>query len=205
MISLVIILPLVLRKCHSIRLRIISTSKDAIDTILVQNIRVEKLAEPRLAMTQRIRIRCIACRSTDVGIVRLGLGECLDAHVRVVGSGRLDGRVAKVNGAAIISEYHWWLVVNVGASDKDVKLGLVLPEVSGFAGSHHGAKEGALDAGDRRRSWAVDVVSIQGRIALEVWHPSDENYRFMVRKYLQILKEIQPAMESHLTEHTLGS
>jgi hypothetical protein len=205
MISLVIILPLVLCIRHSIRLRIISTSKDAIDPILVQNIRVEKLAEPRLAMAQRICIRCIACRSTDAGIVRLSLGEGLDAHVGVVGGGRLDGCVAKVNGAAIISDCHWRLIVDVGAADNDVKLGLVLPEVSSFAGSHHGAKEGALDAGDRRWSWAVDVVSIQGGIALEIWYPSDETYRFMVKKYLQILKETQPAMESHLAEHTLGS
>jgi hypothetical protein len=173
MIPLVIILPCICRKRHSIRLRIIRTRKNPIHPILIQNIRIKKVAESRTAMALRIRGRLIARGGAYAGIVWLRLRKGLDTHVAVVGRGCIDGCVAEVGGASEACDYHRRLVVDVGAPNDDMKLGLVLSGVGSFGSGHHGAEEGTLDAGDGGRSWAVDVVSVQGGIALEVWWALD--------------------------------
>ena len=168
MISLAVILPHILCIRYPIRLRIISASKHAVNAIFVKNICVEEVAEPCLAMAQRICVRGIACCSTDAGIVRLGLRECLYTHVAVVSIGRLDGCVAEVHWATVVGDCHRGLIINIGAANDDVKFSLILTHVGGFTGGHHGAEEGTFNASERWRCWAINIVSVLGWIALEI-------------------------------------
>jgi hypothetical protein len=140
-------LPQIRRVLAPIRLRIISTSKDPTPAILIQNIRVEKMAPMRIAMSCIIRAHRRTRRRAHRRIIRLCLRERLRPDIRAVGGGRVDGRVAEAGGAPEAGDAgRRGQVVGVGAGDHDVELGAPLPEVGGGGGGEGGAEEGALDA-----------------------------------------------------------
>jgi len=159
-IPLAIILPEIRRKRDSIGLRIIRASEHAINSILIQNIRIKEVAEARAAMALRISSRFVTSGSAYGRIIRLRLREGLDSHVTVIGHRRIDRRVAEVDRAGEAWNCHWRFVVDIRAADNDLELGLVLAGVGGLGSGHHRAKESTFDAGDGGWVWAVDVVSV---------------------------------------------
>jgi hypothetical protein len=141
-------LPLVPCKLRPIFLRIISTSEDTIRTILIQNIRIEELAETVASMALCIGSHLLTSGCANTRIIWLSVGEGLHAHVAVVFDRGHDTGVFEESGTPEAVYWRGRLVVHVGTGDDDVKLRLPLTDVGGFGGGDAGAEEGALDAGD---------------------------------------------------------
>jgi hypothetical protein len=154
-------LPLVRRILNAIRLCIISTSENPIPTILIQNIRIKKLALPRVSMSQVIRAHLGTRRSTHGRIIRLRLRKGLSADVRAVRGWSVDGRVVESCRAAETGHAgRRGEVVGVGASDYDIEGGTPLAAVGGLRECKGRAKEGAFDV--RLGAWigTIDIIRV---------------------------------------------
>lgn len=130
---------------------VVSASEDTATVVLVQDVRDEELALVGVSGGRNADLNIesglsVASCGAHRGIVRLGLGEGLNAHVA---GGGIDGGVVEVDGTGEArlgggrSE-----VVEVGAGDHDVEVVLPASYVGELLCWENTSENGTLDVGD---------------------------------------------------------
>lgn len=196
MITCSVVLAMVGGVARVIRLSVVSASKDTVGTVLVQDIGVEEDTDAGRdtggCVTLVVGTLRVAGGGADAGVIGLGLGEGLHAHVGVRAGWGDDSSVSKRNWAG---EAWKWLRrggVGVGTSDDDVEGRLILSNVCCQGGRDWSSEEGALDAGDRAGIGTGGIIGILRGITFKVFGKSAEHNLMQGRGNIQMLKETQP-------------